>query len=71
MSKADKKWDFICKARDKALGEFEAFSEAQDLKEHAQDMIDTYTNEEIAQMVREGILTIDDVETGLRRRIAG
>lgn len=47
---------------------FEAEMEAIDLKEHALDFIDTYNNEEIAQMVREGILTIEEVESGLRRR---
>lgn len=51
------------------MADFEAFCEAQDLKEHAQDMIDTYTNEEIAQLVRERILTIEEVEAGLRRRV--
>jgi hypothetical protein len=32
------------------------------------DFIDTYENEEIAQLIREGILTIEEVEAGLRRR---
>lgn len=46
-----------------------SFEEFISVKEYAIDMIDTYTNEEIAQMVREGILTIDEVESGLRRRV--
>jgi len=50
------------------MSEFEAHLEAIDLKEHALDYIDTYENEEIAQMVREGVLTIDEVEAGLRRK---
>jgi len=45
------------------------FREYLDMRDYAMDMIDTYTNEEIAQMVREGILTIDEVESGLRRRM--
>jgi hypothetical protein len=44
--------------------------EALDLKEFALDYIDTYQNDEIAQMVREGILTIEEVEAGLRRKHA-
>jgi hypothetical protein len=47
--------------------EYEGFI---DLKEHALDFIDTYENDEIAQMVREGVLTIEEVEDGLRRSIA-
>ncbi len=45
------------------------WTEELGLKEYAMDHIDTYTSEEIAQMVREGVLTIEEVETGLRRRI--
>lgn len=71
MSKMDKKWDSICKVRDKALTEFEAFMESQDLKEHALDFINTYTSEEIAQMIRERVFTVEEVEAGLRRRIGG
>lgn len=51
------------------MSDWEAEEAALDLKEHAQDFIDTYTSEEIAQMVREGILTIEEVESGLRRKI--
>jgi len=52
----------------KAIDQWEAEMEALDLKEHAMDFIDTYENEEIAAMVREGIFTIEEVEAGLRRR---
>lgn len=45
--------------------------EAAELREFAMDTLDVYDNEEIAQMVREGVLTIGDVETGLRRRMYG
>jgi len=46
-----------------------AFEERMDMRDYALDFIDTYSNEEIAQMVREKILTIEEVEAGLRRRI--
>lgn len=46
---------------------FEAEMEAIELREFAMDTINDYTSEEIAQMVREGILTIEQVEAGLRR----
>lgn len=43
--------------------------EALELKEHALDYIDTYQDDEIANLVREGIITIEEVEAGLRRKI--
>lgn len=46
----------------------QSFEDHIELKEFAQDYIDTYTNEEIAQLVREGVLTMEEVEAGLRRR---
>lgn len=46
----------------------QSFEDHITLREHAQDYIDTYTNEEIAQLVREGVLTMEEVEAGLRRR---
>lgn len=54
------------KSNNDIMAEFEEYC---DLKEHASDFIDTYNNQEIAQMVREGILTIEEVESGLRRRM--
>ena len=59
----------VSKADRKVMAEFEAEMEALDLKEYALDYIDTFTNAEIAQMVREKILTIEEVEAGLRRRV--
>lgn len=50
------------------FGLFEAEMERIEIAEYAMDTIDTYQNDEIAQMVREGILTIEEVEAGLRRR---
>lgn len=41
--------------------------ERWDMAEFAEDFIDTYSNEEIAQLVREKVLTIEEVEAGLRR----
>lgn len=52
----------------KLMKAFEDFTSWMDVKEHALDYIDTYENEEIAQLVREGVLTIEEVETGLRRK---
>ena len=53
--------------------EFEAHEkanqEAQELREHAMDFSDTYDNEELAQLIREGVVTIEEVEAGLRRRM--
>ena len=43
--------------------------EAMELKAYVMDTIDTYECDEVAQMIREGILTIEEVESGLRRRI--
>ena len=48
----------------------DAEMEAIELKEYALDTIETYENEEIAQMVREGVFTLEEVEAGLRRRMA-
>lgn len=53
----------------KLMTDFEAHLEALELREHAMDFIDTYENEEIAQLVREGVLTIEEVEDGLRRKM--
>jgi len=55
------------------MGEHESdvFNGPEAIKNYAMDFIDTFTNEEIAQMVKENVLTIDEVETGLRRRIYG
>jgi len=52
----------------KLMQAFEDHTEWMDMREHAIDFIDTYTNDEIAQMVREKILTIEEVEAGLRRK---
>lgn len=54
---------------EKDMSLIRSFDDLMDMKEYAMDMIDIYTNEDIAQMVREGILTIEEVEAGLRRRI--
>lgn len=45
-----------------------AFEEHVDVREHALDFIDTYSNKEIAQMVREKILTLAEVEQALRKK---
>jgi len=45
----------------------QALSDHWDMQEYAEDFIDTFTNEEIAQMVRERVMTIEEVEAGLRR----
>jgi hypothetical protein len=39
------------------------------MREYMMDFIETFTNKEIAQAIREGILTLSDVEVALRRRM--
>lgn len=48
----------------------EAEIERVEMQEYTLDFIGTYNNEEIATLVREKILTIEEVEAGLRRSMA-
>lgn len=59
----------MIKNKKKKVNENQDITSWMDLREHAIDFIDTFESEEIAQMVREGILTIEEVEDGLRRKI--
>lgn len=39
------------------------------MKEYVLDFVETFSNEELAKMIREGIVTIGEVEWALRRRL--
>lgn len=41
--------------------------DAEELMNYVQDFVDTFEIDELAQMVRERVLTIEEVEAGLRR----
>lgn len=52
-----------------SMGIAEACLERMELRDYALDFITDYTTEELAQLVREGIVTLDEVEDKLRRSI--
>ena len=40
-----------------------------ELNDYVQDFADTFETEELAQLIRERVITIEEVEAGLRRRM--
>ena len=67
MSKVDKIVEGQVEMSD-ILDEFEQYIE---LREHAMDYLDTMSSAEIAGVVREGILTLAEVEDVLKRKHLG
>lgn len=50
------------------MAQFEAHLEMQEMHDYAMDFFDDFEQDELTQLVREKILTIDEVEAGLRRK---